>query len=34
VRLPESQVDALKAQLRDATRNRVRLDRPGRAPSP
>jgi uncharacterized YigZ family protein len=34
VRLPESQVDALKAQLRDATRNRVRLEQPGRAPSP
>ncbi|ATE72596.1 IMPACT family protein [Lysobacter capsici] len=34
IRLPTSQLPALKAQLRDATRNRVRLDDPGeRSPS-
>ncbi|MEI2454668.1 YigZ family protein [Lysobacter firmicutimachus] len=32
IRLPASQLPALKAQLRDATRNRVRLDEPGASP--
>lgn len=32
IRLPASQLSALKAQLRDATRNRVRLDEPGASP--
>lgn len=34
IRLPASQLPALKAQLRDATRNRVRLDFPGQPSSP
>jgi uncharacterized YigZ family protein len=34
IRLPASQLSALKAQLRDATRNRVRLNSPGEPPSP
>ncbi|MEI2429130.1 MULTISPECIES: IMPACT family protein [Lysobacter] len=34
VRLPAAQLDALKAQLRDATRNRVRLSEPDAPPSP
>ncbi|MFD0325057.1 IMPACT family protein [Lysobacter gummosus] len=34
IRLPASQLPALKDQLRDATRNRVRLNSPGEPPSP